>query len=893
MSYRHEDRLFIASNDMVLRYYDFSNPRAVVTHSIPLSPSLPTSHPPSGLHEVKGCTLQNGKKLIGLGIPRMGMCMMTFNSDWTRASDSVRWQIYEFNRATFPGTVINPHKKHFDNNYSSDPSRSINDKWDWRVCHSVIPYDQNSGHYVLTVDEYTNHQGYQRKNGMWLRPPWEAVDFYNPYSSATPSNLDTAWYDSQVLYSYNCHDSSIITVPYSGTLTVPAAHSLNYNHWNYPGRPWTDPNKLQGAFVRIWNRDSLWHNDTTSANNHHLIVGAYDVQEDPDHPIGYFGIDNIPDSSIVPSGLHEPILIGRRLYLGGYNTGARVLDVNGAELSLRAYVRTENYLSNDTNSVNFYARPDIIMYAKGIYRLIPDMATGEVLFGSDIYNGTWIMRFYDSTITGTIAHNSFQPCVEIGTADSTKPQTFTIAGTVTIPDTGCVTLADHTTFKHSCGASIANHGALHIGSVDFDTTGASACTDPFLFVRPGGTLELGDEGVTINGMPTIVIDSGGTATIKEGVTLNMAANARIIVNGVLYIESSAYETKASLLCQKGGVIIITANSTLEGIHTIDIEQTGGLTLANRCVLRMADSGRIALSTCMATMGITDSALFEGKNHSSFGTWLGITVDSLIDGNCTLSKLVVHDAVQGIATFSSYFALQDCELSNNYEGIVTSGLSPLLQGNRFERNYAAGIVATDMVGDVNANRIRNNDYFGVIFEGGDNIWRSNRVDSNGIGFAATNLSNPRFNETDQYGNYNTTNGNGIRWNNIVGVRGYNESVCFFLGDNSVHSNVGSGNGLDFQLLDTSVVWGMQNYKPQAQLFIQMDPGTYFFWPDATPPINADPVLPKAVAGPPAWPGADSRFTEAINIGVGKIRTREHRNAATAFEGATSYASSRAE
>ncbi|MBL0174506.1 MAG: hypothetical protein IPP94_04430 [Ignavibacteria bacterium] len=646
MMYRHEDRLFIAGNTDTLKYFDISDPDTMVVYKLKIEPVVPLPTNQTSfmkIHEVKGTTLANGRRLIGLGIPRGGMAIVEFDTYWSILS--TQFQLYDAARPLFPKTVLNPNKTVYNNSYAPDSSRTINDKWDHRGCHSVIPYDQNGGRYVLTVDELNWFDGIQNKSRMWLPSWWERLDFFlSPDSVDAPtfsSCNDTGWYDHQPVFV----NGSLYRICSECTLREPESHRLNFIHRNYPGRHATDPNKFQGAFVRIWNRDSLWHNDTTGANDRGLVVGAYDIQEEANNPVGYSGKDNIPDTSFVPSGLHEPILSGRRLYLAGYNSGARVLDVNGANLRLRGYCRMEDYLSNDTNSVNFYARPDIYMYAKGIYRLIPDLTTDDVLFGSDIYNGTWILKFYDSTITGTIAHNSFQPCVEIGTVDSTKRQTFSLSGTVTILDTSCVTFTDHTTFKSSCGASIADYGSLHIESVDFDTTGAFACADPFLIVRAGGSLELGDEGKTITGMRTIVIDSGGTATIKAGTTLNMANNAHIIVNGTLNIEASTYATKAHVRCQKGGVINIAANSTIDGIHTIDVEYGGGLTLGNRCVLRMADSGRITLSMCMSTSGVTDWARIDGVNQSPFGSWLGIAIDSLVDGNCTVSNLFVHNAVQ--------------------------------------------------------------------------------------------------------------------------------------------------------------------------------------------------------------------------------------------------------
>jgi hypothetical protein len=389
MLYRQEDRLFVAGNTDTLKYFDISNPDTMVAYQTAIDPPTPLpTHQGSFLkiHEVKGATLADGKRLIGLGIPRGGMAILEFDTDWSLLS--TRYQLYDGARTLFPSTVLNPHKAYYDSAYNPDRNRAINDKWDHRGCHSVIPYDQGGGRYVLTVDELNWFDGIQNKSGMWVPAWWERLDFFlSPDGVDFPnysSCNDTGWYNHQPVYIYG----ALYRICSECSLREPESHRLNFIHRNYPGRLSTDPNKFQGSFIRIWNRDSLWQNDTATANSHGLIVGAYDAQEEPDNPVGYFGKDNIPDTSFVPSSMHEPILAGRRLYLAGYNSGARVLDVNGAQLRLRGYCRTEEYLSNDTNDVNFYARPDIWMYAKGIYRLIPDLTNDDVLFGSDIYNGT-------------------------------------------------------------------------------------------------------------------------------------------------------------------------------------------------------------------------------------------------------------------------------------------------------------------------------------------------------------------------------------------------------------------------------------------------------------------------------------------------------------------------
>ena len=136
-----------------------------------------------------------------------------------------------------------------------------------------------------------------------------------------------------------------------------------------------------------------------------MIVNAYDVQDDPGNQTGYFGKHNIPDTSIAAgSGLHEPNLVGNRLYLAGYKTGARIFDIHGSTLKLIGYCRTERFLSNDSSSQDFYLRPDISMYDKGPYRLIPDPGRPNILLANDKNGGVWVFQLFDSTLADTIRY---------------------------------------------------------------------------------------------------------------------------------------------------------------------------------------------------------------------------------------------------------------------------------------------------------------------------------------------------------------------------------------------------------------------------------------------------------------------------------------------------------
>jgi hypothetical protein len=208
-----------------------------------------------------------------------------------------------------------------------------------------LPYDDElGGHWLLTVDEFTSSNSGQDINGVWIPSLWEDFDFYFP-----KIGVETAPF-------YRYYNGSLVDSSAWGVFTIrgwiPNEHTpdrCNYLQRTHPKYPGVDPLRLQGAFLRIWDRDSLGTNDTT-ANDKRMLVNAYDVQENDSHPEGYVGLENIPEVSDVPTGLHEPYLVGNTLYLAGYNTGARILKLIGDSIAVRAYCRTEHYVSNDPAS---------------------------------------------------------------------------------------------------------------------------------------------------------------------------------------------------------------------------------------------------------------------------------------------------------------------------------------------------------------------------------------------------------------------------------------------------------------------------------------------------------------------------------------------------------------
>ncbi|MBE0643062.1 MAG: hypothetical protein IH600_03185 [Bacteroidetes bacterium] len=550
MLHRCDRMLFVASNTSTLQYYNVvhHNLRDSLRLTIPPD-TTGTLHKEVKIHEVKTATYDDGTHVVGLGTVRSGIRIIDFTTDWN--NPIITAQIYDFDRASFPDTVINPYKYRWDTlSYSINNPRC--NKWDHRVTHSVVPYESEAAKYVLSVDEFTSSVSGQNENGEWNQLLWEGIDFYEP-NLIGASNKVLRYYNSAPIDSvYECvpDESSILR--------------LNYIHRNHPSYPDVDPLRLQGAFLRIWDRSLLGVNDT-SANNASLILNAYDVQESSARPEGYIGRDNIPKVADVPTGLHEPTLWGDLLYLAGYNAGARILHIAGPELSIRGYVRTEPYLSNDPSSSNYYNRPDLIMYAKGIYRLVPDTLRSGLVYGSDLYQGIWILRYIDSTLTDTLTHIQFQPRIRIGSIDATHPRRVSIgSGGAVIADSAIVEFVDNTSFSWDSDDSLVVLGQLELGTVYLDSAQHPAPRNK-IYVGDSGVVYIGGMEKTITGKLNLHVGRGGRAVILAGTNLQLADSSIFLVEGDLTFESCTLSDGCHFIARSEGSITMDHRAEVVGL----------------------------------------------------------------------------------------------------------------------------------------------------------------------------------------------------------------------------------------------------------------------------------------------------------------------------------------
>jgi hypothetical protein len=886
MLYHHDGMLFLATNESTLRYYDVSSPGTWIPQPVIAFNAAPavTDHPDVKIHEVKAFTDDNGNKIVGLGTVRSGMRLLVFDESWNLV-DSLQ-QYYDHDRAMLPGTILNPYKMLFDSTVHYPLTDDRNNKWDYRICHSVLPYDSEGKRYVLTVDEFTKSNSGQYQNGDWIPQLWEGLDLFRPnkVDTATAAPFPIYYNGNPVLYENGEH---VTPTGWSGFTEVDTLR-LNFNHRNHPKHPGVDPLRLQGAFLRIWDRDSIGLNDL-GANERHMLLNAYDVQESDSHPEGYVGLQNIPEVSDVPTGLHEPYLVGNTLYLAGYNSGPRILKLNGHDIAVRAYCRTESFLSNDTGSVHFYNRPDIIMYAKGIYRLVPDTNRPGIVYGSDLYNGMWIFRYYDSTLTDTLRHIPFQESIRIGTVEAGKPLHFTIGpGGAVIDDSAKVEFVDNTSFSWATADSLVVRGELSIGAVSFDTS-QYAVPRNTLYCAPGGVVYLGGMEKVISGRLNVHVAEGGRLIVKNGTILQLLDSSHFLVEGDLTLESCTVSDGCRFIARDSGRITFDTAAEVSGLkHMLIADGVSRLKFSDSSVVRMQREGSIVcygiVETPVSGAGGSSWARIQSMYYATnqrcqpADAWYGL----LLHGNwrgSQLRNMFIHHGDPGVWIYSGNPTVEDCEISYNDVGCRITEGRPVFRRNHINNNQYIGLdVQNHTATAIESNRISRNDYIGLRTYACNETWYDNRIDSNRIGAEVTEYSKIYFNKWNGIfapSMCDTSRGNGFRfnWSNGVIVREYNTAE--FHCDNSVYKTSLLGPGLvDLGVGPYARVIGWGNY-PDSIPGVSADTLSFsvsnhgiFQWDDPTdsiPTPGSDPVLLKT-QGPNLFRAALDRAERFTRSGL---------------------------
>ncbi len=597
------------------------------------------------------------------------------------------------------------------------------------------------------------------------------------------------------------------------------------------------------------------------------MLNAYDVQESDTHPEGYIGLANIPEVADVPTGLHEPYLVGNTLYLAGYNTGPRILHLNGDSISVRAYCRTESFLSNDTGSVHFYNRPDIIMYAKGIYRLVPDTNRPGIVYGSDLYNGMWIFRYYDSTLTDTLRHIPFQESIRIGTVEAGKPLHFTIgSGGAVIDDSAKVEFVDNTRFSWATADSLVVRGELSIGAVSFDTS-QYAVPRNTIYCAAGGVVYLGGMEKVISGRLNVHVAEGGRLIVRNGTILQLLDSSHFLVEGDLTLESCTVSDGCRFIARDSGRITFDTAAVVSGLkHMLIADGSSRLKFSDSCVVRMQREGSIVchgiVETPVSGAGGSSWARIQSMYYATKvgcqpgDAWHGL----LLYGNwrgSQIRNMFIHHGDPGLWLYSGNPTVEDCEISYNEVGCRITEGRPVFRRNHINNNQYIGLdVQNHTATAIESNRISHNDYIGFRTYGCNETWYDNRIDSNRIGAEVTEYSKIYFNKWNGIFSpsmCDTSRGNGFRfnWSNGVIVREYNTAE--FHCDNSLYKTSLLGPGLvDLGVEPYARVIGWGNYpdsipgiSADTLHFTVMNNGI-FQWDDPTdsiPTPGSDPVLLK--------------------------------------------------
>lgn len=710
----------------------------------------------------------------------------------------------------------------------------------------------------MTIDEFTSSNSGQDENGQWIPAIWESLDLY------ALNEFDTASYYEYPVY-YNTQpvllaNGQQMMNPGWDRFVESDTLRLNFAHRNHPKHLGVDPLRLQGAFLRLWNRENLGTNDTT-ANDIYMLWNAYDAQESDTHPEGYIGVNNIPEVSDVPTGLHEPYLVGNTLYLAGYNTGARILRLNGPEITVRGYCRTEPFLSNDESDANFYNRPDVIMYAKGLYRYVPDQNRPGITYGSDPYNGMWIIQFFDSTLADTLKHIAFQDRISIGTIDPSNELTFHLAeGGAVIADSAVVELVDNTHFKWDSWDSLVVNGELYVGSVTFDSTFAPSK----LYCGSGGTIFLGGQGKTIDGLRSVHVADGGTVIVRAGTTIEGNQAGAILVEGTLILESFRLGENYTILVRGNGHLEIDTGATVTGIKKITIaDMDSRMIFGPGSTLEMRPEGTIHASGIIETdpnswcrlqaMGASPDSLVKADQ-----CWFGLELDWHVDANSDIRNMFVHHGWPGIWVNDGSPKISECQFSHNMIGLTLTQGAATVTHNTFRDNALVGLNCHSLAYSAPANnRINSNGNIGLNLQACTNHWYSNTLDSNLIGAMIYDNSSMTFNQwasQDPRTMCDTTHGNGIRFN-TTGVSIQGNSSAEFQCDNSVYRNYdwSAGGGRDLTINDQCRIVGWGNYPDSipgvtADTLKFLKVGSAVLqWSDPSnwnPSPSTDPVLMKS-------------------------------------------------
>lgn len=585
------------------------------------------------------------------------------------------------------------------------------------------------------------------------------------------------------------------------------------------------------------------------------------------------------------------------------------------------YCDTEHLLSNDIDSEHWYARGDSMnpyenfsLYRKGIYRLVPDKYRPDVVYGSDNYNGMWLYKFYDSTLTDTVRHDSFQSHVEIGTVDGQCTRTFAINKDAVVASGSVVKLVGNTTFKFDSAKTLFVNGDLYIkGGVTFDTSNVNKLSN--IVCKSGGKVYIGGDDEEINGFHTMTIDSGGFAVIKSGTVLNFMRGGVINVYGELQLNDVTFNDQSRLVCYNGGKIIICPKADINKLKVLVVNIGGTLEVKDSSVTNMSRDGIIKIHGIMnASLTGNQSARFDVWCSGCGWMWQGIVMDSIpsaTNNSSTLSNLFIHRAKSGITTVSnapSYKSqplIRNCELSENEIGITITNDSPTLIKNRFERNTVGGLVGYYMSTVVDSNRFTKNYYFGAKLYHCGNLWTCNVIDSNyvppfytGYGILCDELVTVPFNQYTAtysgppYYDCDTTAGNSMRYNK-TGIHLDDMSAVTFECDNSLHDNVFQ----EIILLDTASVIGYANYPGLGagglKLYNPFPQYTTFKWGDT---LSTESVFLKSNVASQSSPTisrqpADDRFTVAMDEAESFQSRKQYSLASAKFREAMSFARAR--
>jgi hypothetical protein len=390
-------------------------------------------------------------------------------------------------------------------------------------------------------------------------------------------------------------------------------------------------NEYQAPNLKVWKNDQIGPDSASGLKGSYFVPNGSET--------GSISASSY-STSISPNSIHQLHTRDGYAYVSHYTQGFRVLDISNPEsISEVGYYNAHDSLTSSTYSND---------WGEGIYGVYPDENRTKLCYAGGESDGLSIFKLYHETLSDTIYSIKR---VNLDGNFTVTEDTYISPGTL-------VNLNSNSVFRFDTGRTLYVDGELLINSVDFDAQFSR------IVCRAGGKIVFCPEAF-IEGINTMIIDSGGVLEVKSGSVVRLPRDAVIKIRGIM---------------------------------------EAGLT--------GSDWARFESSSGSAWNGIVFDSISIAQSELS-----------------KLSNLYIHGAKSGITTDHAQPTITNCTFNKNEIGITVFSDSPYLTNNRIDGNSNIGLLGYYMSTVVDGNRMNRNNNYGALLYHCGNLWTDNRVDSN--------------------------------------------------------------------------------------------------------------------------------------------------------------------